>query len=264
MIRKVLLLLFTGLIIYSCATVPVTGRRQLNLVSNSELLPLSYDQYEQVISESKISNNREWANMVKSVGNNIKNAVEQYLRQEGQSSLLNGYAWEFHLLAEDVVNAWCMPGGKVAFYEGIMPICENETGVAVVMGHEVAHAVANHARERFSQTMVAQTGLSTVGAAMGQDPTMTQQLLMQAAGLSTQLGMLKFSRTHESEADHLGIIFMAMAGYDPRESIDFWQRMNAQADGQRPPEFLSTHPHPESRISELQENMPEALQYYKK
>ena len=263
MIRKIVILFIAGIFFYACATVPLTGRRQLNLVSNSELLPLSYDQYQQVMSESKLSNNQQWTNMVKSVGNNVKNAVEQYMRNEGLQESLQGYAWEFNLIEEDVVNAWCMPGGKVAFYTGIMPVCQDEEGVAVVMGHEIAHAVANHARERFSQTMVAQTGLSSVSAALGQDPSTTQQLLLQAAGVSTQLGMLKFSRTHESEADRLGLIFMAMAGYNPNEAPSFWQRMEQKSSGARPPEFLSTHPSPGNRIAELNKHMAEAMKYYK-
>lgn len=263
MIRKIVILLFAGMFLYACATVPITGRRQLNLVSNAELLPLSYDQYQQVISESKLSTNSEWVNMVKTVGNKTKNAVERYMREHGQGEALEGYAWEFHLIQEDVINAWCMPGGKVAFYTGIMPICQDENGVAVVMGHEIAHAVANHARERFSQTMLAQTGLSTVSGALGQNPSLTQQLLLQAAGLTTQIGMLKFSRTHESEADRLGLIFMAMAGYNPQEAPEFWKRMDAASGGNRPPEFLSTHPNPGTRINDLNKHMAEAMKYYR-
>lgn len=263
MIKKILMLFLLGLFLYSCATVPVTGRRQLSLVPNSEILPLSYDQYNQVLQENKLSDNQQWTAMVKNVGGRIKVAVEQYMAQKGLSSQLDGYSWEFNLIEEETVNAWCMPGGKVAFYTGIMPICKDETGVAVVMGHEVAHAIANHGRERMSEGLVANLGLSSLSAAMGQNPTMTQQLLLQSVGIGTQLGMLSFSRTHESEADEIGLIFMAMAGYDPREAPNFWERMAAQGSGQRPPEFLSTHPHPESRIADLKKNMPEALKYYK-
>lgn len=264
MIRKVFILLIAGMFLYACATVPVSGRRQLSLVSNSDLLPLSYDQYQQVLKESKISTNQQWTAMVKEVGNDVKNAVETYMRQKGMSENLQGYAWEFNLLQDEAINAWCMPGGKVAFYTGIMPVCQDRNGVAVVMGHEVAHAIANHARERFSQALVANMGLQSIGSAMGQNPNLTQKLLLQAAGVSTQLGMLKFSRTHESEADELGLIFMAMAGYNPQEAISFWQRMNAKSQGSRPPEFLSTHPNPQNRIAELKKHMPEALKYYRK
>lgn len=264
MIKKILSLLVAGLILYSCATVPVTGRRQLSLVPNSEILPLSYDQYQQVLKENKLSNNKEWSAMVKNVGRKIQGAVEQYMKQKGLSDQLDGYSWEFNLIESETVNAWCMPGGKVAFYTGIMPICKDEKGVAVVMGHEIAHAIANHGRERMSEGLVAQLGLSSLSAALGQNPTMTQQLLLQSVGVGTQLGMLAFSRTHESEADQIGLIFMAMAGYDPHEAPKFWERMEAQSSGQRPPEFLSTHPHPDTRIEDLRKQIPEAMKYYKK
>ena len=263
MIKKIIILFLLGLFLYSCATVPVTGRRQLSLVPNSEILPLSYDQYSQVLKENKLSDNQQWTAMVKNVGSKIKVAVEQYMKQKGLSDQLNGYSWEFNLIESETVNAWCMPGGKVAFYTGIMPICKDEKGVAVVMGHEVAHAIANHGRERMSEGLVANLGLSSLSAAMGQNPTLTQQLLLQSVGIGTQLGMLSFSRTHESEADEIGLIFMAMAGYDPREAPKFWERMAAQSSGQRPPEFLSTHPHPETRIADLNKQIPEALKYYK-
>jgi len=264
MIKKIFILFVLGLVIYGCATVPVTGRKQLSLVSNSEIIPLSFDQYQQVLKENKLSDNQEWVNMVKRVGNRIKTSTEQYMNQNGWGDQLNGYAWEFNLIEDHIVNAWCMPGGKVAFYTGIMPICKDEKGVAVVMGHEVAHAIANHGRERMSQGLVAQLGLSSISAAMGQDPTMTQELLLQSVGVGTQLGMLKFSRTHESEADKIGLILMSMAGYDPREAPKFWERMEAQGSGQRPPEFLSTHPNPDTRIQDLNAAMPEALKYYNK
>jgi predicted Zn-dependent protease len=157
-----------------------------------------------------------------------------------------------------------MPGGKVAFYTGILPICENETGIAVVMGHEVAHAIASHARERMSQGMVANGLIGGLQAAMGENPTLTQTIFLQAVGMGGQVGMLKFSRDQELEADQLGLIFMAIAGYDPREAPDFWTRMNAQSGGERPPEFLSTHPGPERRIEQLNKQMNDALKYYNK
>lgn len=263
MLKKVLFLFFVAQVLYSCATVPITGRRQLNLVPNAEVLPMSFDQYSQVLKESKISDNQKWTAMVKNTGQKIQRAVEQFMQEKGFEDQLEGYAWEFNLLASDEVNAWCMPGGKVAFYTGIMPICQDETGVAVVMGHEIAHAIANHGRERMSEGLVANLGLSSLSAALGQNPTLTQELLLQSVGIGTQLGMLSFSRTHESEADEMGLIFMAMAGYDPREAPEFWQRMAAESSGQRQPEFLSTHPHPENRIEDLNKIMPKALKYYK-
>lgn len=237
----------------------------MSLVSNAEIIQMSTDQYQQVLKESKLSTNQEQVAMVKRVGKNIETAVEQYMASKGASSELAGFKWEFNLIQDDeTVNAWCMPGGKVAFYTAIMPICKDEAGVAVVMGHEVAHAIANHGRERMSQGLIAQFGLGTLGAAMGQNPTATQSIFMQAVGMGTNVGMLKFSRNHESEADHIGLIFMAMAGYDPHEAPKFWERMSALSGGQQPPEFLSTHPSHETRVQDLEGWIPEAMQYYKK
>lgn len=264
MLKKIIILFVLGFFIYSCSTVPVTGRKQLKLVPNSELLPMSFDQYQKTLNGEQLSNNQKWVSMVKDVGRDIQRATETYARQNGWYDKLQNYKWEFNLIEKDVVNAWCMPGGKVAFYTGIMPICEDKAGVAVVMGHEVAHAVANHGGERMSQGLAANLGLSTLSVAMGQDPSMTEQIFMQSIGVGTQLGMLKYSRVHESEADEIGLILMAIAGYDPREAPKFWERMDAQAGGgQRPPEFLSTHPHPDTRIADLKAMMPKALKYYK-
>jgi predicted Zn-dependent protease len=264
MVRKVIALLMGGLFMYACATVPVTGRNQLSLISNAELMPMAYQQYREVIAKGPISTNAQQTAMIKRVGVNIQKAVEQYMADKNLSSQLDDFAWEFNLIDDPTVNAWCMPGGKVAFYTGILPICKDELGVAVVMGHEVAHAIANHGRERMSQQMFAQFGLSTLGALMGQNPTAGNELLMQAIGAGTNIGMLKFSRQHESEADKMGLIFMAMAGYDPNEAPKFWERMSALSGGQAPPEFLSTHPSHETRVRDLNSWIPEAMQYYKK
>lgn len=264
MIKSISILL-SLLLLYACATVPVTGRKQVSLVSNAEIIQMSTEQYQQVLRENKLSTDQQQTEMVKRVGNRIKNAVEQYMGAKGLSSELAGFNWEFNLIQDDqTVNAWCMPGGKVAFYTAIMPICKDEAGVAVVMGHEVAHAIANHGRERMSQGLIAQFGLGTLGAAMGQNPTATQNIFMQAVGMGTNVGMLKFSRNHESEADHIGLIFMSMAGYDPNEAPKFWERMTELSGGQQPPEFLSTHPSHETRIKDLEGWIPEAMQYYKK
>ncbi|MDA0193837.1 MAG: M48 family metallopeptidase [Bacteroidetes bacterium] len=266
MIKNVIASLFIALVFLSngCSKVPVTGRSQLSLVKNSEIIPASFEQYEQVKKESKLSNDAEQVAMVRKVGTRIQTAVEKYMNENGWGKELKGYAWEFNLIEEETVNAWAMPGGKVAFYTGIMPICKDEKGIAVVMGHEVAHAIANHGRERMSQSMAAQYGMASLSVAMGQNPTGTQELLMQSIGAGTQLGMLKFSRTHESEADHLGIIFMAIAGYDPHEAPIFWERMSTQSGGGAPPEFMSTHPSHDTRISDLNKWMAEALKYYQK
>lgn len=247
-----------------CSSVAVTGRKQLNLVPNSEILPMAATEYESVLKKGPLSNDKEKTEMIKRAGVRIQKSVETYLEQTGRSSVLEGFAWEFNLIDDPkTVNAWCMPGGKVAFYTGILPICKDETGVAIVMGHEVAHAVANHGRERMSQGVAKEFGMGVLSAALGQNPSTTSQIFMQAVGMSSNLGILKFSRTHESEADHMGIIFMALAGYDPNEAPLFWQRM-AALGGDKPPEFLSTHPSDETRIRDLQGWIPEAMTYYKK
>ncbi|MCG8306954.1 MAG: M48 family metallopeptidase [Cytophagales bacterium] len=263
--KKIILLLFCALFGYNCATVPVTGRKQLSLISNSEILPMSYDSYKGVLDSANISSNKSQAEMVKRVGVKIQKAVEEYMAENNASDHLEGYEWEFNLIDEDIVNAWCMPGGKVAFYTGIMPICKDETGVAVVMGHEVAHAIANHGAERMSQGLVQQMGGAALDVAMANQPNETRALFGAAYGVASNYGaMLPFSRLHESEADRMGLIFMAMAGYDPREAPKFWERMAANSGGAAPPEFMSTHPSHDTRIEDLNEQIPEAMKYYKK
>ena len=192
--------------------------------------------------------------------------MQDYFAQQGQSSYLADYQWEYNLIKDDAtVNAWCMPGGKVAFYTGIMPICQDEVGVAVVMGHEIAHAIANHGSERISNQYAAQTGLGIASILLtgGSAPTISSELILQGAGAATSLGILAFSRKHESEADKLGLYFMAMAGYDPQEAPQFWERMAEQSGGEAPPEFTSTHPSHDTRITDLNNNMPKALEYYR-
>lgn len=264
MVNRILLVLMSVAMLWACAKVPITGRRQLSLVSNSEIIPMSFQQYEQVLKESKLSEDEEQVQMVKRVGAKIQKAVEDYMVMKNIPEYLDGFEWDFNLIDDDIVNAWCMPGGKVAFYTGIMAICEDETGVAVVMGHEVAHAIANHGRERMSQGLLTNGFLGGVSVAMGSNPTMTQEILMQSIGAGTQLGMLKFSRKHESEADEIGLIFMAMAGYNPNAAPEFWERMSEGSGGSQPPEFMSTHPSHETRISDLKALIPEAMKYYKK
>ena len=250
------------LVFVACSTVPITGRKQLKLIPNGQLLPMSFEQYTQVLSESKLSTDEEKVAMIKRVGQKIQTAAEDYYKENYLENDLVGYDWEYNLIVSDQVNAWCMPGGKVAFYTGILPICEDETGIAVVMGHEVAHALANHGGERMSQGMITQMGMGTLGAAMGENPTLTKQLLLQSIGMGTQLGVLKFSRSNESEADHIGLILMAKAGYNPEAATSFWERMAALSGGQDPPEFLSTHPASETRVKDLEALMPKALEYY--
>lgn len=251
------------LVFVACNTVPITGRKQLKLVPNSELLPMSFQQYKEVLAQSQLSSDQQKVEMIKRVGQRIQKAAEDYYAEHKISQKLDGYDWEFNLIESEQVNAWCMPGGKVAFYTGILPVCEDETGVAVVMGHEIAHALANHGGERMSQGMIAQLGLGSVGAAMGQNPTLTKQIFMQSVGMGTQVGLLKFSRNNESESDHIGLILMAKAGYNPEVAVDFWKRMAALSGGQAPPEFMSTHPSSETRVNNLKALMPEALKHYK-
>ena len=260
--KKIALVFCAGLILYSCAKVPLTGRNQLSLVSNEEIQPMVDEQYDQVLKEDKVVTNTADGQKVLKVGKRMAQAVESYLTSQGYSELANSFDWEFNLLQSDQVNAWCMPGGKVAFYTGIMPLTQTETGIAVVMGHEIAHAVASHSAERMSNGMVANLGVSVLSSAIGQNPSMTQAIFLQSVGIGGELGMLSFSRKHELEADELGLTFMAIAGYDPREAPIFWERMLANENGQAPPEFLSTHPASQTRIDKLNKHMPDAMKYY--
>ncbi|WP_375581164.1 M48 family metallopeptidase [Marivirga tractuosa] len=262
--KKILSLLILVTVLLACKKVPLTDRNQFNVIPNSQLNSSSFSSYDQVLKESKLSSNTGQTEMVRNVGNRIKNAVEVYLKENKLEDATEGFKWEFNLLAENIVNAWCMPGGKVAFYEGILPVCKDEAGIAVVMGHEVAHAIAKHGGERMSQALAQQAGGMALSIALQQQPEQTQALAMAAyTGGSTVLGVLPFSRLHESEADELGIKFMALAGYDPAEAPKFWKRMKAQSGG-APPEFLSTHPSSDTRIKDLNKLLPEANKYYAK
>jgi len=259
-----ILLLAVSVFTYSCSTVPVTGRNQLSLIPASQLMSMSFQQYDTFLKENKISKDAKQTAKIKDVGAKIQKAVEQYFAQKNLSKHLDGYAWEYNLVDNEQVNAWCMPGGKVVFYTGILPICKDDAGIATVMGHEIAHAIAEHGGERMSQGLLVQLGGMGLQAALESEPALTQQLALTAFGIGSQVGiMLPFSRLHESEADQMGLIFMAMAGYHPNNAVEFWQRMAAQGGGQ-PPEFLSTHPSNETRINDLKKLIPEAMQYYKK
>ncbi|HEU4364227.1 MAG TPA: M48 family metallopeptidase [Candidatus Krumholzibacteria bacterium] len=261
--RVVLACAAAGMLIGACSTVPITGRQQLHLVPDSQILSLSYQQYDQFLTENKKSTDAEKTAMIQRVGKRIQGAVEQYMRDTNNTRQLDGYQWEFNLIEGKEVNAWCMPGGKVVFYTGILPVCKDETGVAVVMGHEIAHAVAKHGSERMSQGLLAEMGGMALATALQNEPEKTQQLAMTAFGVGAQFGaLLPFSRQQESEADHLGLIFMAMAGYDPRVAVPFWERMS-EGSGANPPEFMSTHPSDETRIGNLNRLMPDAMKYYK-
>jgi len=254
----------TAVLAWSCSSVPITGRHQLSLVPESEMQQMSYAQYDTFLMTHKLSTNKSDTEMVKRIGTRIQHAVESYMNSHNQQSALNGYQWEFNLVEDKQVNAWCMPGGKVVVYTGILPVTKDEPSLAVVMGHEIAHAVARHGSERMSQGLLAQ-GLGTgLDAALANNSTLTKQIAATAFGIGAQYGaLLPFSRQQESEADHLGLIFMAMAGYDPHAAVPFWQRMAESSGGGKPPEIMSTHPSDETRIANLQKLMPEAMNYYK-
>jgi metalloendopeptidase OMA1, mitochondrial len=255
-------------IIIACQRVPLTGRKQVvGVVSGDEMMKMSYTQYTGFLDSAKVlPANHPQAQMVARVGDRIKKSVEDYLIQQNLSNLLDGYNWEFRTVDSKEINAWCMPGGKVCFYTGILPICKDETGVAVVMGHEIAHAIAEHGRERLSRAMIAQkiTQVGAIAAGVYTGDERVMQLTGQVLGVGTTLGgVLPNTRKQESEADKLGIIFMAMAGYNPRESVDFWKRMaEVGKNSQKPPKILSTHPADEVRIADLSKNMDKAMKYY--
>ena len=260
--KKLMLLALLGTFIISCTKVPITGRKQLNLMPESDMISMSLTAYDDFLKETPaLPQSNADAKMITDMGARVSVAVEKYLDDNGLSDRVEGFQWEFNTVDDPTVNAWCMPGGKVVFYTGIIDLAANENQIAAVMGHEIAHAVARHGNERMSQGMAAQLGVSSVQIALSQNPTATNQLFMQAAGIGTQVGMLKFSRNHESEADKMGLIFMAMAGYDPNEAVKFWELMSAASQG-APPEFLSTHPSHDRRIEDLQAYMPEAMKYY--
>ena len=257
--------LLLSLFIYACSTVPITGRKQLHMIPASQMLAMSDQQYDEFLHEHKLSTDKKNSEMVKRVGKNIQQAVTKYLVEHNRADLIEGYDWEFNLVEDKQANAWCMPGGKVVVYTGILPITKTETGLAVVMGHEIAHAIAEHGAERMSQEMIRQMGGVALSVALQEKPEETRALWLSAYGIGTQVGaILPYSRLHESEADHLGLIFMAMAGYNPQEAISFWERMKKLSAAPPVPEFLSTHPAHETRIKQLKEWMPEAMTYYNK
>ncbi|MEN8201693.1 MAG: M48 family metallopeptidase [Bacteroidota bacterium] len=260
--KKLSVLLFLYLV--SCAQVPMTGRKQLVAIPSSQMIALSNDSYSQVLEESQLSSNTDYVNRVREVGKRVTAAVESYLKQNKLESAIEGYNWQYNVIVSEQLNAWCMPGGQIAFYEGILPVCGDETGIAVVMGHEIAHAVAKHGNERLSQQLAIQLGGIALSEALETQTEETYELAMLAFGVGAKVGVeLPYSRTHELEADELGLYFMAMAGYDPRIAPDFWKRMEAKSDS-RPPEFLSTHPDPSNRVENLKRIMPKALEYYNK
>ena len=253
------------LLLATCATVPLTERKSLSLISDSELLSLSNQQYAQTLKESKLSTDQEKVQAVTRVGKRIAAATEDFLREKKAEDKLKNYKWEFNTIEDSkTANAWCMPGGKIAVYTGIFPFTRTDAGLAVVLGHEVAHAIAEHGNERLSEALLAQLGGVALSVALAQQPGETRDLYLAAYGVTANVGvLLPYSRLHESEADRIGLTLMAKAGYDPNEAIRFWQTMSEQG-GSRPPTFLSTHPAPESRIEKIKTYIPEAMRYYKK
>ncbi len=291
-VLKAFLILTLLIFLWACSSVPLTGRRQLSMISDESIHALSFQQYDEFLETNPAISGGSDLQMVRRVGQRIQHGVEQYFEEQGLSHLLKNYDWEFNLVENEMINAWCMPGGKVVVYTGLLPVARNEEGLAVVMGHEIAHAVARHGAERMSQQMALQMGGMALSQALAEKPEQTRMLWSTAYGLGTQFGiMLPYSRLHESEADRLGLVFMALAGYNPDAALRFWQDMSqsggakppvfmalagynpdaalrfwqdmSQSGGAKPPEFLSTHPSDATRIADIQQWMPEALKYYR-
>lgn len=257
-LKKSVSVLLLGVLVVACSTNPFTGKQTLALIPNSQILPMAFQQYSQFLSENDVVTGTAEANMVKNVGNKIAAAAERYLNANGYVGYLADYRWEYNLVNSEEVNAWCMPGGKIVVYTGILPFTHNEAGLAAVMGHEVAHALANHGQQRMSAGQLQQLGAVAGNIALANNPE-TQNIFNTAYGLGSNLGvMLPFSRSHEIEADHIGLILMAIAGYDPIAAAELWQRMQANENGSAPPEFLSTHPSSDTRIQNIQSWAPEA------
>ena len=243
-----------SLFLSSCSTVAVTGRNQLNLVSDSEVLTASLTQYNDYMKTAQKSSNKTQSAMVDRVGSKLAAATEKYLRENGKESELKNYSWEFTLVKSNEVNAFCMPGGKIVVYEGLMTMVANEDELAVVIGHEVAHAVAKHSNERMSQQVLASYGAQALSIALSQKSAVTQSVANVVFGLGAQYGvMLPFSRNHEIEADYMGMVFMKIAGYNPDAALSFWKKMSAGSSSKS--DFFSTHPSDEKRIAEIKKGI---------
>ncbi len=261
---RIALVLPLFLFLAACTTVPITGRQQLNLIPASQVLSMSSQQYSQFLKENKVIRGTADAGRVQAVGRKVAAAVETYFRQQGLGDRIRDYKWEFNLVDDKQVNAFAMPGGKVVVYQGLLPVAKTDAGLAAVIGHEVAHAVAEHGSERMSHLLLTQLGGVALSVALSDQPKKTQALWLTAFGAGTTVGLLlPYSRLQEKEADRLGLIFMAMAGYDPHEAVGLWQRMAADNKGGKPPEFLSTHPADETRIALIRGYLPEAMRYYR-
>lgn len=242
----------------SCSTNPFTGKKTLALVPNSQIFPMAFQEYDKFLSEHKVIKGTSDAQMIKNVGQKIAVAAERWLNANGYAGYLSDYKWEYNLVEDATVNAWCMPGGKIVFYTGILPIAKGEAGIAAIMGHEVAHALANHGQQRMSASQLQALGAVAGNIALSKDPE-NQEIFNQAYGIGSTVGvMLPFSRSHESEADQIGLQLMAIAGYEPMAAAKLWERMKANSGGQNPPEFLSTHPSSDTRISNITSWAPAA------
>ncbi|MCC7050947.1 MAG: M48 family metallopeptidase [Bacteroidia bacterium] len=257
-------LLVTATFQIACLKVPISGRRQLNLLPESTMMSLSLTNYRAFLAKTPaLPTSDANVQLVKRVGDKLVVAITTFLQQKKQTDRIKNFKWEFNVVQENTVNAWCMPGGKVVVYTGLLPVTLDEEGLAVVMGHEIAHAIARHGNERMSQQLALQLGGIGLAVALSQKPQEVQNIFLASYGVGSALGSLKYSRTHETEADEMGVVFMAMAGYDPNKSIAFWERMK-QSGGAKVPEILSTHPSDETRIKNLKAFMPQAMKYYKK
>ena len=262
--NKIILSWVFVLTFVACERVPITGRRQISLIPESEMIGMSLTSYHDFLTNTPpVSASDPNSQLVKKVGANISQAVEAYMKEQGLSSRLAGYKWEFNLVKDNAVNAWSMPGGKVVVYTGLLPVTQNETALACVLGHEIAHAVARHGNERMSQGLIVQAGGLALDVALSQKTQLTKDLFSQSYGATSQLGMLKYSRVHESEADKMGLVFMAMAGYNPQEAVAFWERMAKSSTGNKPNELLSTHPSDQTRIADIKAFLPKAMKYYR-
>jgi predicted Zn-dependent protease len=262
-LKTIILTAVTSAVLFSCATVPLTGRKQFNTVSDAEVNQSAAQSYSQLLSDPKttVIHGTADAQRVKTIGKRLSTAIEKYLTDNGYANQYN-FNWEFNLIQSKEVNAWCMPGGKVAVYSGILPVTQTDAGLATVLAHEIGHAIAHHAAERISQQMVAQGVGGLLGA--GSSNSNASAVINQIYGIGTPLLLLSYSRDQESEADRLGLTFMAMAGYNPNEALTFWSRMMAQSQGNTPPVFLSDHPSDAQRIADIQAHIPEAMKYYKR
>ncbi len=257
-LKKILSVIAVIFFAVACTTNPFTGKKTMALVPNSQIFPMAFQEYSNFLTEHDVVTGTADAQMIKNVGQKIAAASERWLTANGYAGYLKDYQWEYNLVKDPAVNAWCMPGGKIVFYTGILPITKNEAGVAAVMGHEVAHALANHGQQRMSAAQYQALGAVAGNIALSKDPK-NQEAFNRYYGLGTTVGvMLPFSRNHESEADRIGLTLMAIAGYDPIVAAELWQRMKANAGGNAPPEFLSTHPSSDTRINNITSWAPEA------